>query len=80
MRTLLFFAATFVSTRVFACTLCYSQVAEEVRARLFNTDFLVNLAMISLPALILFGVIFYAARTPTARTSIARTSTNRNRQ
>lgn len=67
MRALLFFAATFVSAPVFACTLCYSQVAEEVRARLFNADFLPNLAMISLPALILFGVIFYAARTPTGR-------------
>lgn len=64
IRAVLFFAAMFVSAQSFACTLCHSPVAEEVRARLFDSDFLANLAMVTLPALILFGVIFYAARTP----------------
>lgn len=63
MRALVFFAATFVNAQAFACTLCHSRVAEEVRARLFSADFLVNLAMVALSAVILFGVIFYAART-----------------
>lgn len=62
-RAILFFAAMFASAQSLACTLCHSEVAQEVRARLFENDFLINLAMITLPALILFGAIFYAART-----------------
>ena len=63
-RTVLFFAAMLVSAQSLACTLCQSPVAKEVRARLFDSDFLANITMVSLPALILFGAIFYAARTP----------------
>lgn len=64
IRAVLFFAGVFVSAQSLACTLCHSPLAEEVRARLFDSDFSANLAMVTLPALILFGVIFYAARTP----------------
>lgn len=61
-RPLLFFAAILVSAQSIACTLCHSPIAEEVRARLFDTDFQANLAMVAAPALILFGAIFYSAR------------------
>lgn len=64
IRPLLFFTAILVSAQSLACTLCHSGVAEEVRARLFASDFPANLAMVTLPALILLGAIFYAARTP----------------
>lgn len=64
LKVLLFSSAMFVSAPSVACTLCHSQVAEAVRARLFDNDFFVNLAMVALPALILFGAIFYIARTP----------------
>lgn len=63
-RALLFFGTMSISTQSLACTLCHSRAAVEVRARLFESDFLANLAMVSLPALILFGAIFFAARTP----------------
>ena len=63
-RAVLFLAAMSISAQSLACTLCHSRAAVEVRARLFESDFLANLAMVSLPALILFGAIFYAARTP----------------
>lgn len=63
-RTLLSVAAMGMGTRAFACTLCHSQVAEEVRARIFEADFWPNLAMVAAPALILFGAILLAARTP----------------
>ena len=36
----LFFGAMVVSAEALACTLCHSPVAEEVRARLFESDFL----------------------------------------
>jgi len=63
-RTLMFFAMVLVSAPSAACTLCHSRVAEEVRARLFDTDFSANLLMVTAPALILFAAIFYTARTP----------------
>lgn len=64
LRAVLFLATMNVSAQSLACTLCHSEVAQEVRDRLFESDFMTNLAMITLPALILFGAIFYAARTP----------------
>lgn len=67
IQATLFFAAIFLSAPTLACTLCHSRVAQEVRARIFDTDFLLNLSMISLPVLILFGAVYFAARmTPSA--------------
>ncbi len=57
-------AAITVSTPALACTLCHSRVAEDVRARLFEPDFLVNLLAIASPAPILFGAIYLASRNP----------------
>lgn len=64
IRAALCFAALSVIGETLACTFCHSYVAEEVRARLFDCDFLANLAMVTLPLLILFGAIFLAAANP----------------
>jgi hypothetical protein len=41
-------------------------VGDEVRAHLFDSDFFANFTMVTLPALLLFGAIFFAARTPSS--------------
>lgn len=63
IRALLVFLAMSASTQSLACTFCHSRIAQDVRARLFDSDFLANLSMVSLPALVLFGAVLYAART-----------------
>jgi hypothetical protein len=47
----------------FACMLCDSATAEQVRAQLFAGDFLFNAACVVAPFPILLAAIIYSART-----------------
>jgi hypothetical protein len=56
------FAILGVPAPAFACTLCYSRVASDVRERLFEPDFFTNFLAIASPVPILLVAIALAAR------------------
>jgi hypothetical protein len=45
-----------------ACTLCHSRTAEEVRAAVFGADFLSNVAALALPVPILVAAVIAARK------------------
>lgn len=45
------------ATPAWACTLCHSRLAEDVRAAVLGPDFWSNLAMLAAPAPILAGAV-----------------------
>jgi len=51
----------FAVTPAWACTLCHSRTAEEVRSAVFGSDFVSNLAALAAPAPVLV-IAAYAAR------------------
>jgi len=52
---------SFAATPAWACTLCHSRTAEEVRSAVFGSDFGSNLAALAAPAPVLV-IAAYAAR------------------
>jgi len=52
-----FLIGTAVAAPAWACTLCHSRTAEEVRAAVFGPDFWSNLGALSLPVPILLGAV-----------------------
>jgi hypothetical protein len=51
----------FTATPAWACTLCHSRTAEEVRAAVLGSDFMSNCAAVAAPAPVLILAV-YAAR------------------
>lgn len=49
--------ASFAPSPVFACTLCHSRLAEDVRAAVLGPDFWTNLSALALPAPILVAAV-----------------------
>ncbi|MEN3975256.1 hypothetical protein [Emcibacter sp. SYSU 3D8] len=52
--------AAFPASPLLACTLCHSETAEAVRERLFQGDFLINLALVAAPMAALGVVVAFA--------------------
>jgi len=55
-------AAMMSAAPAWACTLCHSNVAEQVRAALFGVDFWSNLGAVAAPIPLLLGAVLFAAR------------------
>ena len=60
-RCLVAAIATISANRAVACTLCHSNVAEQVRSALF-ADFWSNAGAVAAPIPLLLGVVLFVAR------------------
>ncbi|MBB5715190.1 hypothetical protein FHS94_002031 [Sphingomonas aerophila] len=55
-------ALVFPAAPAWACTLCHSRTAEEVRAAIFGADFLGNVAALALPVPVLVAAVLAARK------------------